>query len=679
MERPGRLMVNMESDNMAGSDKKEQKLASDEFASGGAAPLVVQDPDVSAFVIKDDPLGLILRATLNTDQKTTIATWGGSLPTNPARTEYFRLQVARAGSNEWTLLQEHPYAGRANPVWVPLDFIIPKEFLLDAENEGAFELRYEHENQLTAKDWSNRVPIYIDKIPPNLGINPKPMVFTVKSPIVDTSFGVNDYLEATIPTWDGDKPDVQMYYGWMKDKLPEKPEDMDVIEGPIPVSPGQTVRIPKAKIIETGDGLRCGGYILVDKAGNAILSRYELMSVALGPWPVPLLDTPKVTDGTGGELLRSDIVDGGVMVNIPHITNGKSTDQIVVRWGVEQLESPTPVGANPSGGINIPVPWATIWKEYGSDTVGVVETEVAYKVFRGVEPFPSDIETVKCNLSAPGPVNPLPDPEPGNPGLKKVTITGESAKPDELIDSDEDQEVVARIELVDPLVDRDTYQVMWNGTPIGVPYEIDVAKDTVGNFIEISLLDDWDIIRDAGPSSTMPVWYELTNAAHENPEEPKDRTPVKIEFLILKLPDAEPLWTNPAGILWCNSLRWDSTATKFGVEYRIPPSKHLNEGDEVTVTWKAYTDFDNPVEVPSARKSATFTNISKEQAENGIVWLIEPYVDHILPTYTKSAPIGKGEVTYAITGKPASSVPTNTEVGMFVGEGTCNVPPPPNP
>ncbi|WP_191635336.1 hypothetical protein [Pseudomonas fluorescens] len=99
---------------MTGSDKKEQKLASNEFASGGAAPLLVQDPDVSAFVIKDDPLGLIPRAKLDTDQKTTIATWDGSLPTNPARTEYFRLQVARAGSNEWTLLQEHPYVGRAN-------------------------------------------------------------------------------------------------------------------------------------------------------------------------------------------------------------------------------------------------------------------------------------------------------------------------------------------------------------------------------------------------------------------------------------------------------------------------------------------------------------------------------------------------------------------------------------
>lgn len=110
-----------------------------------------------------------------------------------------------------------------------------------------------------------------------------------------------------------------------------------------------------------------------------------------------------------------------------------------------------------------------------------------------------------------------------------------------------------------------------------------------------------------------------------------------------------------------------------------PPSKLLKEGDEVKVSWNAYTDFDNPVLVPAATKEATFSNITKEQAENGIVWLIEPYVTHILPTYTKPAPIGKGEVTYTITGKPATQSPTNTEVGMFVGEGSCNIPPPPNP
>ena len=64
MGRPWREVVNTESDNMAGSDKKEQKLASYESASSGAVPLVVQDPDVSAFVMPGDPPGLIPRVGL---------------------------------------------------------------------------------------------------------------------------------------------------------------------------------------------------------------------------------------------------------------------------------------------------------------------------------------------------------------------------------------------------------------------------------------------------------------------------------------------------------------------------------------------------------------------------------------------------------------------------------------
>ena len=150
---PWREAVNTESDKMAGSGKKEQKLASNESAQAGATPLVVQDPVVSAFVMPGAPPGLIPRVKLDTDQKTTIATWNGSLPTNPARKEFFRLQIARPGPEpEWETLQEHEYAGRASPVWAPLDFTIPSTFFLNEKNEGAFILRYEHENQIGATD-----------------------------------------------------------------------------------------------------------------------------------------------------------------------------------------------------------------------------------------------------------------------------------------------------------------------------------------------------------------------------------------------------------------------------------------------------------------------------------------------------------------------------------------------
>ncbi|WP_448108035.1 hypothetical protein [Pseudomonas azerbaijanoccidentalis] len=652
---------------MAGSDKKEQQLATDEFSSGGAEPFVVQEPDVSHFVIAGDASGLIPRVKLNTDQTTTITTWGGTLPTDPLDTDFFRLQVTRGSSNEWTLFQEHSFKGGDN--WVPLVFTIPSTFFLERENEGAFHLRYEHENSQGIKDHSIRVRIFIDKIPPNGAIPPGKMVFAITPPITEATFGADDFLEATIPNWNGDPTATKVAFGWLKGELPEDPSLIDLV-GPQDILGGGKVRIPKDKFTAAGDGLCCGGYVLIDKAGNiSALSMYELMSVALGPLPPAPLPKPAVTDATGGELLRSDILDGGVIVHIDKVANGKSTDTIVVKWGSLELTPGTPVGPNPNAGFDIFVPWAMIKQAYGAAT-GAVDTPVSYTVLRGVEPYGSIVETIKCNLSITGPEN--PNPEPGNPNLKEVTVVGDSAVDNVLIDTDEGKDVFAEIELVAPLADGDTYQVMWNGTPIGDPYVIDTSTDKAGDVIQILL--DWDKIRDEGPSDAMPVWYRLTNAAHENPQEPDPHTEVEIKFLVLTLPPAQPLNTNTQGRFNCDSLRWNAAGTEYGLQFRIPPSTHLKEGDEVNVKWEAYQNFTTPVHLPGAKKEATFSNISADQALNGIVWLVEPYADHIFPIYVKGTSWGKGDVTYTITGKPAAATPSNTMVGLLQGEGSCNIP-----
>ncbi|WP_236710384.1 hypothetical protein [Pseudomonas sp. RIT-PI-q] len=309
MEGPWLLALKTESDNLAGSDKKEQKFASSESTSGAAELLVVQDPDVSGFVMAGNPIGLIPRVKLDTDQKTTITAWNGSLPPN-GRTDTIRLQIARGGSSEWTTLKEHTFT---NATWVPLNFTIPSTFFLNTENEGPFDLRYLHENYLGTPDESGRVRIHIDKVPPNGAIPPTKMVFTVTPPITDTTFGTDDFLEAAIPGWTGDAADVQVAFGWRKGELPEDPADI-VLIGPQAISANGKVRIPKAAFAREGDGLCCAGYVLLDKAGNiSALSLYELMSVALGLLPpVPLTPAPHATDATGGELLRSDIIDSGV-------------------------------------------------------------------------------------------------------------------------------------------------------------------------------------------------------------------------------------------------------------------------------------------------------------------------------------------------------------------------------
>ena len=655
---------------MSGSDKKGQAFNSDKGVSGGGATFVIQDPDVSHFVM-DATTGLISKQTLESgDLQVTIQTWGGAEPPD-GETETFSLQYTQAGSDVWQLFQEHTHTG-GDP-WDPLVFTIPSTFLLDDQNEGPFDLRYMHENFEGIPDYSNRVPILIDKIPPNAANPPKKMDFgTLTPPITDATFGTNDYLEATIPGWTGEQVDVSVAFGWLKGELPEDPSTINLI-GPQPIAAGGgKVQIPKQHFIDAGDGLCCGGYVLIDKAGNlSRLSEYELMSVALDPLPDVSTDTPTVTDLTGGELLRSDIKGDSVEVTVPYVTNGKETDGILVKWGTQEMSQPTPVAGNPQSGIKIAVPWTTLWQEYGSSTTGVKDVPVSYTVLRGVERFSSDVSTIQCNFSAPGPENPNPDPE--NPGLLKPTVVGDSGTDNALIDTDENKPVKVKITLVDPVVNGDTYQVLWNGALIGAPRPVDTAAEQAGDTIEIEL-NDWDEIRSQGPSSQMPVAYQLSNANHPEPQVSKEKALVDISFLKFHLPPAEARHLNANGRLTCLSLRWDQGHNEYGVEFLIPPSDQLKAGDTVNVTWSAFQNVSSPVEQPGAKKEYAFTNISQEQADNGIVWLIEPYAIHVLPTWDKNTPIGVGVVTYTIDGKPVDTPATTTEVSLSKGEGSCDIP-----
>lgn len=257
---------------MTGSDKKDQGFSA---TSDGTVPQEFQDLDVSHFTIPGDAKGLIPRKNLDNDLTTTISMWAG---TPVGRTDTFRLQWVRKGSDDWANFTEHTYSNN-DPL--PMVFTIPTQFLLGTENEGDFVLRYEHENYLNVIEWSNPVPICIDKVPPNGVFAPERMVFDFSSPITDATFGEHDYLEARIPPWAGDQTDVQVKFAWLKAELPEDPGDIVQI-GPLPISPYGTVQIPKTQVVAAGNGRCCGIYVLIDKAGNiSRYSKYQLMDVAL--------------------------------------------------------------------------------------------------------------------------------------------------------------------------------------------------------------------------------------------------------------------------------------------------------------------------------------------------------------------------------------------------------------
>jgi hypothetical protein len=130
--------------------------------------------------------------------------------------------------------------------------------------------------------------------------------------------------------------------------------------------------------------------------------------------------------------------------------------------------------------------------------------------------------------------------------------------------------------------------------------------------------------------------------------------------------------------LTCRSLHHENG--KVGFQYLIPHSDYLKEGMTVEVEWKAYHTYNNPVLIPAAGKTARLGPISADEVINGVIWFVEPYNTHILPTWGGPADqAGKAEVVYTleVNGQPAPSVPSDTQVVLSAGSGTCDLTPPP--
>lgn len=650
---------------MAGDGRKQQPMPVwSQRVPGRNAPKAFPDP-VVRVVLPGNPPGLLPRAEFDKGVEVEIGDWENLPPDD--ETETITLQIARVGSNEFVDVQTESFTGPISGF--PKLVKIPASFLLDEANEGPFKLRYLHTNWVGTDSLSNEVPIVIDKIPPNFPSAPGKMTFDFGlGPIYDTTLDGLTEIEGTIPAWTGAAEGDQIAFTWLVDALPDDP-NLIVPIGVVPGTDGK-VKIPVSLITTNPDGRYCGGYTIWDKAGNrSAVSLYDLIPVALGALPVEPLDAPEVPEALDGSVDRAD-ANTGVYVEFPRITNGKPTDEVEITWGTRPFDFRTPVGTNP-GIFSIAVPQQHMKTEYGAET-GEVNTPVFYTVYRGAVPFVSDIATVPVDFSMTGPEN--PDwPNPINPALLLPDVYGASNEKNVLIASDEDKPVRADIKLVSPLADDDSYQVYWNGKPIGQPYVIDTANDTAGDVVEIDL--DWGVIRQEGNNLSMPVHYTLSNPAHKNDQE-SDRSEVEINFFTVTLPAAVPQ-NLISDRLTCRSLHFEDT--KVGFQYLIPPSDYLKEGMTVAVEWKAYNTYSAPVPIPGAGKTATLGPISADEELNGVMWFVEPYDTHILPTWGSATDqTGKAEVIYKLTigGELTTSTPSDTQVVLSAGSGTCDLTPP---
>jgi hypothetical protein len=612
------------------------------------------------------PAGLFRRASLDTGVTLEIPRWP-TIPTDPADYETITVQFAPPGSANYVDVATVDYI--PGETELPVKITIPSAFLLKDENEGAFNMRYEHENYLGTKGYSVDVLVFIDKVPPDGTAAPGKLTFTITPPFTDANLTETD-VSFVVPEWTGAAPGDLVAFAWIKDTVPEDPNDIVPIDV-VTLEADRVVKIPVALIQSLGDGNFCAVYTVFDKALNrSRISQYDVIPVALGefpPNPYPALNVPEADDG---QVTRADALEG-VFVEFQRIEHAKPTDKIAIIWGGKELAYRTPVGSNPPSRMSVAVDWAHMRDAYGAAVVPV-STTVEYKLYRGSLALGGASDEVLVDFSMTGPVN--PDPEPGNPSLHQLEVLGESGTPNVLIASDENMPIVARIKLYDPLTAGDVLQVYWNQQPIGTPYPIDIDTDSPGTEIEIQL--DWGVIRKEGNHPEMPVTYILTNPDFTNPQEPEEPTHVEITFFTITLPAAIPqnLFRER---LTCVSLHFEDA--NIGFQYLIPPSDYLKAGMTVNLQWNAFHTYASPVEVPDAGKTATYGPITQDEADKGFLWFIEPYVTHLLPTWGSATnQIGKGEVIYTfdVAGIPTASTPSDTQVGLTQGAGTCDLKPP---
>lgn len=465
-------------------------------------------------------------------------------------------------------------------------------------------------------------------------------------------------------------------YGWQKVE-PINPEDIvPITPFPVAIPANRRFEIPLAWIQSMGDGPIFCAYRLYDKAGNpSRLSNMRLRNVALGPLPITPLGPPRVPLAEDDGLIdQLDAATREVAVVIPVVDNGKSSDRIHLTWGTHALE-PHPLV--PRAETRIKIPLAVLQAQY-TQTTGEQPTPVKYEVRRGTRPFDAPAITVQVDFSRIGPIH--PDwPDIINPNLPEVTVWSESGLQDELVKADAGFDAEARFNLPDGLLAGDEIHLMWDDLPV-LPAHV-VTTEVAGTPMTLPI--PWTVIDERGnsPAPGLPVYYWLRRPGQINAEHSKPKlVTVDVHTIV---PDAVQFPGLVSGFLFCRGLDWDPVLG-LGVRVHIPPNpRYLKEGVVVAIKWQGHRGFDPSGPLPADPIAGTdleytFPPLTAAQVISGLTWVVRPYDTKILPLYGgESDQIGRGIVSYTVSGVTSPAPEATLNVALGTGTGTCSIPPAP--
>ena len=435
---------------------------------------------------------------------------------------------------------------------LPLPVPNPHEMILpgtETATPGIFRLKYKvlYASNSTESDPSE---FFIDTVAPNHGRpgnKPTPPVEVVDGlitrDILDLLGDITMIIDPPDDVRNGDK--YTLYYGKSIPAIPVGVFNVDENSS----SPIE-IKVPKA-MIEIGEGDFICYCKFEDRVGNVGPESMPLnLRVELTPVPSGL-QPPEVPESDDGVVDLNDAYPD-VAVVIPTFDNGLPIDQVRVTFN-GKVQPPQPTDGTAQ--VIVDVPFADVAE--GGD--GPKDVTVTYAIVRDGKDFPEPVgKTFNVNLTIPGPANPEPDPDLGNPNLNELVLKG-STGDNTLVEDDVGNEIDIDLTIYTGFKDGDIVNLKWEGKvvpPPGGRYAVDGTEDPAFK-IPFKLPS---AIFEATSNGKKIARYVITNPTdngeNENPSPPTE-VDVYIYPVTLPVPVIQHLYTNPIGreYLDCSSLR----------------------------------------------------------------------------------------------------------------------------
>ncbi|WP_143515036.1 MULTISPECIES: hypothetical protein [unclassified Pseudomonas] len=650
------------SDSRSKAEEARKRYLKSKTANLQPSPKSLNAPDVKGIVDPSD--GTLHRDALTQALEVRIPPWP-ILPDDPELGwEELQLEFSLTGA-DGSFKDIGPLEQYDAPI-LPGDFPILLSFpQRDIPVNGELWIRYKHIDYLGSESWSAAIKLICDSIPPwGEQVVPDPVQLPPghinESYLASHPGGIEVILPPRADEQPGDT--FKLYY---LEKWPEEQSEFGtpVAEGPVPAD--RKVIISVEKVREKGDGRFFVTFFEFDKATNKSRMAYPgSVDVVLGDEPEDL-QPPEVFLALDGILDLKD-AQCGVTVDIREYKNRGMRDTIEVTWksatSAGSVLRPEPVGSRPFP-ISVPVPPEVLRKEYGTST-GIEVTNVSYRILRGEVPYGPVDDDINVDFSYVGPERPEEDlewPTPINPGLNAPEITSDSGQSNKLVRADAGKDATLSFALYERIELGHVVDFYWNGTL--VEEATWVVDRVTGAPKVVTIL--WKYILAAGNNPRLPVHYTVRAEADALNEQESERQYVDADAVTITPDAGEFEGLTSKGWLGCSSL-WDpddSTAAP-AFRIRIPASAQYNlvPGNEITLEWTVVEGLSG--EVPIAVDKRETLTLNQEMIDDGFVWKIQPYADHILPIYAQSPLAARGRVKYSFPGKGLVSAPAENKVSI---------------